>query len=156
MLSQKPPLPCQTLLRTPGHRPVTWPALHSGDMGRQFLSLYSLPGRHRQGKSVGMNVETAVLLDRGTLWWGWLGAQDQRSFLSVWSFSHCGIPQSFARVPAPSRGGEPGVSLDLLTLNKTPHSYQIPPPRVTDGGTERPAPGWEDKGTHLWVSLAFV
>ena len=130
MLSQKPLLLSQTLLRTHGHCPVTWLALGTGETGRQALSMYSLPGRDRQGERVGMNVEQAEPHDRWALQWGWLGAQDQRSFSSGWSFPHCGIPQSFARVPAPSRGREPGISLGLLTLNKVPHPCKMPPPRV--------------------------
>lgn len=56
---------------------------------------------------MGMNVERAELPDRRASSGGdWVGAHDQRSSLLGWSFSQCGIPQSFARVVAPSRGNQ--------------------------------------------------
>lgn len=70
-------------------------------------------------------------------WGGWEGTRDPRAILLGWSFSQCGVPQSFASVLAPSRSREPGVPLDPLTLCKAPHSCQSPPRRPRDGGCLR-------------------
>lgn len=88
-----------------------------------------------------VSVEPAELLDRLYCGDRWMGAQDQRAFLSSWSFSLCGIRRSFARVVAPGGGRKPGISLDPLPLTKAPHSCQRAFPRTRGGG-------W---GRHLWV-----
>lgn len=62
--------------------------------------------------------------------WG-VGTQDHSAFLWGWSFSQCGIPQSFTRVLAPSKGRKAGGSLDPPLRPLTPASCPLPEPEGT-------------------------
>ena len=104
MLSQNPPFPSKALLMTPGRSRITWPAPATGKIGQANTQLVQPPEGSRQRRNkMAMHVEgTQFPGGRASSGQDWVGAQDQRSFLLGWSFSPRRIPQSFARVMAPT------------------------------------------------------